>query len=95
MALVLTVRLDESVYVQDEKYTLVQIASEDKVRLRRARDNVLFEVTIFEKTELNDDAVVQLGDRITTKVARLAIEAPRSTVILSEEKYGKPKPRQN
>ena len=87
MALVLTMRTGESIYVNNDQFTLTRIASEDKVMMLRARDQVLFELTVSEKTEIDDDVVVQLGDRITTKAARIAIEAPRSKTILTEDKY--------
>lgn len=89
MALVLTMRTGESIYVNNDKFTLTRIASENKVMMLRARDQILFEVTVFEGVEIDDDVVVQLGDRITTKAARISINAPRSKTILTEEKYGR------
>lgn len=87
MPLVLTVREGSGLYINDDKFSLIRIASQEKVRVKRERDQVLFEVTIFEGTEIDDDVIVQLGDRITTKVARIMITAPRSKVIASEENY--------
>lgn len=92
MPLVLTVRAGESFYVGDDKFTLSRIVSEDTVQMTRGRDSVIFEVTISENAELDEDVLVQLGDRITTKEARIMIDAPRSKLILSEDKYRKPKP---
>jgi hypothetical protein len=74
MALVLTMRTGESVYVDNDQFTLTRIASENKVMMMRQRDQALFEVTVSEKTEIDDDVVVQLGDRITTKAARIAAQ---------------------
>jgi len=88
MPLVLTLRAGESVYVNDEKFSLTRIVSRDKVQMTRHRDNILFELTVGEGVEIDDDVIVQLGDRITMKEARIAIDAPRSKVILSEDKYG-------
>jgi hypothetical protein len=68
-----------------------RIVSADKVTILRHRDNILFEVTIFEKTEIDNDVIAQLGDRITTKAARVAIDAPRSILIVAEARYRAPK----
>ena len=87
MALVLTIREGSGLYVNDDKFTLTRIASEQKVLLVRERDKTLFEVTVFEGTEIDGEVVVQLGDRITTKVARLMITAPRSKILATEENY--------
>jgi sRNA-binding carbon storage regulator CsrA len=87
MALVLTMRTGESIYVNNDQFTLTRIESKDKVMMLRARDQILFEVTVFEGVEIDEDVVVQLGDRITTKAARISIAAPRSKTILTEDKY--------
>jgi hypothetical protein len=87
MALVLTIREGSGLYVNDDKFRLTRIASEQKVLLLRERDKISFEVTVFEGTEIDDDVVVQLGDRITTKEARLMITAPRSKILATEENY--------
>jgi hypothetical protein len=94
MPLVLTLRQGGSLYVGNDKFTLTRIGAEDKVQMTRGRDGTPFEVTIFEKTEIDDDVFAQLGDRVTTKEARIAISASRSKLILSEENYDKPKPNQ-
>jgi hypothetical protein len=87
MALVLTIREGAGLYVNDDKFTLRRITSQEKVLLMRERDKILFEVTVFEGTEIDDDVIVQLGDRITTKEARLMITAPRSKILATEENY--------
>ena len=87
MPLVLTIPVGSGLYVDDDKFTLIRIASEEKVMMRRERDKIVFEVTVFEGTEIDDDVIVQLGDRMTTKVARVAIAAPRSKILASEENY--------
>jgi hypothetical protein len=87
MALVLTIREGSGLYVNDDKFTLSRIVSDEKVHLVRERDKIMFEVTIFENTEIDDDVIIQLGDRITTKVARLMITAPRSKILATEENY--------
>jgi sRNA-binding carbon storage regulator CsrA len=91
MPLVLTLRAGESLYINDEKFSLTRIVSKDKVRMMRHRDKTLFELTVKEGVEIDDDVIAQLGDRITSKVARIAIDAPRSKLILSEDKYGSPR----
>jgi hypothetical protein len=99
MALVLTLRTGEAFFVAAhkeieparDKFTMSRIVSEDKVTILRHRDKILFEVTIYEKTEIDDDVVAQLGDRITTKAARVAIDAPRSILIVAEDRYRAPK----
>jgi len=81
--------LTRASFFSESRFTLERIASEQKVYLVRDSDGVVFEVTVFENTEIDPDVVVQLGDRMTTKVARIQIEAPQRKLILSQENYNK------
>lgn len=87
MPLVLTLRRDEDFFVDDSRYILVAIVSDKHVRFRRASDSKLFDVVSGEMTELDDDVLVTLGDRMTTKAARVAVEAPRKRLILTGIRY--------
>lgn len=87
MALVLTLRAGEDMFVDHDQFTLSRIVDESNVRFVRERDQAVFDVSTEEKTEIDEDVLVQLGDRITTKSVRIAIDAPRSKMLLTGVKY--------
>ena len=87
MALVLTLRAGEDFFVDHDQFTLARIVDDAHIQLVREKDQAVFEVSTDEKTEVDEDVLVQLGDRITTKAARIAIDAPRSKILLTGVKY--------
>lgn len=87
MGLVLTIRVKEDLYVDHEQFILSQIVSPEKVCIVRTRDGVVFEVTTAQRTQIDNEVEMQVGDRMTTKAARLVVDAPRTKIILPGEKY--------
>lgn len=87
MPLNVTVRLGEDFFVGHTRYFLKEICSDGRARITRSNDGVAFEVSDDQKTEVENDVLLQLGDRMTTKAVRLVIDAPRSKLILLGDKY--------
>ena len=87
MAVVLTLRAGEDFFVDHDRFTLTRILDDTHVQLVREKDQAMFDVSTDEKAEIDEDVLVQLGDRITTKAARIAIDAPRSKMLLTGVKY--------
>ena len=87
MPLVLTLRRDEDFFVDNDRFILVAIVSDKHVRFRRDADSKMFDVISGQSTELDDDVIVSLGDRMTTKAARIAVDAPRERLILTGARY--------
>lgn len=86
MGLVISLRTGEDFFIADERYVLSGITG-TTVRLERPRDGAAFEITNDEMREIEPDVLVQTGDRMTTRAARVRIDAPRSKTILIGPKY--------
>ena len=87
MGLVLTIRVKEDLYVDHEQFILRQIVSPEKVCIVRTRDGAVFEVTTAQRTLIDSEVEMQVGGYMTTKVAGLVVDAPRTKIILLGAKY--------
>ncbi len=86
MGLVILLRAGEDFFIADERYVMSRIDG-TTLRIERPRDGAVFEITNDEMREIEPDVLVQAGDRVTTRAARVLIEAPRSKKILIGPKY--------
>ena len=86
MGLVISLRTGEDFFIADERYVLSAIAG-TTVRIERRRDGAAFEITNDELREIEPEVLLQTGDRMTTRAARVRIDAPRSKTILMGPKY--------
>jgi len=91
MGLVLTIRQGEDFFVDNDQFFLEKIISEDEVRIFRPKDGKKITASTKDMTDIQDDVSVQVADRITSKAARLVIEAPRTKLILTGVKFRTPR----
>lgn len=87
MALVLTLREGEDFYIQNERIIVEDIQSPSEFRLRRVRDGKVLRVVEGVSTPLFTNVRVSVGARGQLGLARVALEAPRSVVILRGDNY--------
>lgn len=91
MALVLSVRESESVYVGDTKITLQKILT--PVRYKVLVDggahhfDAIYEITAKERVEILPDVFLSAGIDANMREAKLAFDAPRDRVILRQRLY--------
>jgi hypothetical protein len=86
MGLVISLRAGEDFFIADERYVLSAITG-TTLRIERPRDGAAFDITGDEMREVEPDVLIQTGDRLTTRAARVRIDAPRSKTILIGPKY--------
>lgn len=87
MSLVLGLRIGEAVYVDDTPLRVDVIFSTQHVLVKNLNTGQSHNVSIGQAYEVLPDVFVALGDRSTTVVARLAVDAPRNMKILHGTKY--------
>lgn len=88
MALILSVRTDESVYVGDRKITLLKILTPVKYRvLVEGPMDTIYEITAKERTEVLPDVYLSAGIDANMTQAKFAFDAPRDRVILRQRLY--------
>lgn len=87
MALVLTLKPGDDVFVNDDKFTLTKIVSDKLIYIKRDKDGQVFNITDSEWFEADPEVMFTLGDRATTKEIRLMIEAPRTKILATGDKY--------
>lgn len=93
MALVLALKVGEDFYIQDDQVVVAAIASINEFTLLRVRDGKRLLVREGASTPLFKDVNVSVGARGQLGLARVAIEAPRSIMILTGDNYRKSKVR--
>jgi hypothetical protein len=94
MPLVLTLSEGEDFYVRDNRVILEKIHSPTEFSLRRDRDNALIQIREGKPVELFRGVFVSAGARGQNDLSRIAIEAPRSVLILRGEVYRRQPPLQ-
>jgi hypothetical protein len=87
MSLVLGLRVGEDVFVDDERLVMVRVDSEQQTVIERTADGQQFKVVIGQNVEVIPGVRMAMGDRSTTKMARISIEAPRTRKILTGVRY--------
>jgi hypothetical protein len=87
MALVLGLYIGDSIYIGDDPVTLDKIVSDRQVVMRRVKDGVKFDIVGNKQCEVMPSVLIAMGDRSTTKMARIAITAPRNINIAHSDKY--------
>ena len=90
--MVLTMTEGEDFYIRDEQFFLSRIVSTKDFILTRARDRNQIRVTEGRAMELAENVRVSVGARGQLGLARVAIEAPRSVIILRGANYRKAPP---
>jgi sRNA-binding carbon storage regulator CsrA len=89
MALILSLREGESFYVDDHRIVLHKIKSPESFVIQTP-DGKYHKIVEAEATEALPDVMISAGYRHEFGQARIAIEAPRSMIILREHMYGGP-----
>lgn len=90
MALILSVRPEESVYVDDRKITLLKILTPVKYSvLVEGPLDTIYEITANMRTEILPDVYLSAGIDASMTQAKLAFDAPRDRVILRQRLYEK------
>jgi hypothetical protein len=87
MSLVLGVRIGEAVYVNDTPIRLDVIFSTQHVLVKNMDTGESHDVSMAQACEVLPDVFIALGDKSTTVVTRLAIDAPRNMKILHGTRY--------
>ena len=95
MPLVLTLNEGEDFYIRDDRVVLEKIHSPTEFSLRRGRDNALIRIQEGRSVELFRGVFVTAGARGQLGLSRIAIEAPRSVLILRGDVYRRQPPLQN
>lgn len=85
MALVLLMKPRESLYVDDDKITLVEVVSEFQAVVKTKAG--IFDIVDDRATEVLPDVRLSLGEKALHSATRVAIQAPRDKIILREDKY--------
>lgn len=86
MALILTMRKGECFYVEDSRVEVTSVEGDDHFVLRDDKGRE-YDITDDKMTEIMPNVLVSVGSRGTEGTARVAIEAPRTIMILREQNY--------
>jgi sRNA-binding carbon storage regulator CsrA len=90
MPLVLTLRVGEEVFVGERPFRLQQLltaGAKSAVKMLDVGGEKEHRLIAGESREVLPNVFMSVGDRTTSVSARITIQAPRSVVILSGEKY--------
>jgi sRNA-binding carbon storage regulator CsrA len=89
MPLVLSLRTGQDFYVGDVQVVVGEILGKSRLKVRVPKSGRVYEISDEEAVELREkpDVFLSAGDRATTGVARVAIDAPREVTILRGESY--------
>lgn len=90
MPLILSLKVEDQFYVEDEQFTLVEIISEHEfvisATLADAKPQT-WTITDEHGREVMPDVFIAAGDMHQTNVASVVITAPRDIVILRGDLY--------
>lgn len=87
MPLVLGLRLGEDVFVGDTPFKLEEITSVSQVKMRNEKSGKVHDVSVGRSTQVLPNVFFAMGDRSTSLMSRISIEAPRTTKVLTGAKY--------
>ena len=90
MALVLSLRAEQDFYVGEERFAVVEILTEHSFSIRRDSDGKCYTIGADERTEVLPDVFVSAGPKPEAMVARVAIDAPRSMLVLRGDRKRNP-----
>jgi hypothetical protein len=85
--LVLGLRLSEDVFVGDEGFALVDIHSAGRATIRNMKTSQSYDVDVGRSVEVLPDVFFAMGDKSTSVMARISIEAPRNVKLLTGMRY--------
>lgn len=83
MSLVLGLRLGEDVYVEDRAFVLTAIHSATCATIQNMKTKQSYDIDVGQSQEVLPDVFFAMGDRSTTVMSRISIEAPRNVKILT------------
>jgi hypothetical protein len=86
VSLVLGLRLGEDVYVEDRAFVLTAIHSAGQAAIQDVQTGRTFDIRVDRGTEVLPDVSIAMGDRSTTVMARISIDAPRHRKVLTGAK---------
>jgi hypothetical protein len=81
--LVLGLRLNEDVFVGDEGFALVDIHAAGRAAIRNMKTSQSYDIDVGQSVEVLPNVFFAMGDRSTSVMARISIEAPRNVKILT------------
>jgi hypothetical protein len=74
------------VYVEDRAFVLTAIHSVSHAAIQDVQTGRTFEIRVDRRTEVLPDVSMAMGDRSTTVMARISIDAPRHRKVLTGAK---------
>lgn len=90
MPLVLSLRRNEDFFVGDEQFVVKAIHSETSFSLKRASNGATIQIDDSKSVEIMPNVFVSAGEKPESFIARCAIDAPRSTLIVRGDKRRNP-----
>jgi hypothetical protein len=90
VALVLSLLKGQDFYVGDERFVVAGIQSPTVFTLLHEGSGKIFKIVDAEQTEVLDGVRISAGIKPEAMIARVAIEAPRTMLILRGEKRRNP-----
>lgn len=90
MALILTLKEGQDFYVGEEQFIVEKVHNETHFIIRDAETQQLYEITDECGTEVLPKVFISAGERPSTSIARVAINAPYEMVVLRGDKKRNP-----
>lgn len=90
MPLVLSLREGQDFYIADTRFMIRRVHSETHFELRNHESGDVFDISEKRATEVLPDVFISAGDRPQMQIARVAIDAPPTILVLRGEKYRTP-----
>ena len=90
MALVLSLRKGDDFYVGDERFVVLAIHSPTAFSLMHERSKNTFQIGDAKAIEVYPSVFVSAGEKPEAMIARVAIDAPRSLLIVRGDKRRNP-----
>lgn len=87
MSLVLSMREGDDFYVANVRFVLREVHAETRFDLYLPSTKQLFKISEKEAINVLPDVFISAGDRGQSGIARVAIDAPRSILILRGDSY--------
>ena len=87
MPLVLSLYQGQDFFVSDDRVVVSSIKDETEFELYVQKSDTRFTISASESTEIMPDVFVSAGDHQQSTLARIAIDAPQSILILRGDRY--------
>lgn len=92
MPLIMSLKKGQDFYIGDRRFIITDVVSDVEFTVRDEQTRRDFKITDKRSTEVMPDVFISAGEKVQTLIARVAVDAPPSLIVVRGDKYREPPP---